>query len=66
MTLLPVEEFNDEEGDHVYVDAPAAVNTVEPPTQMDAGAEISIVGKGLTVTVTESVAVLPMESVAVT
>ena len=54
------------QGDHEYVEAPEAVSTVEPPTQIEAGDDVSITGSGLTVTVTESVTELPEESVAVT
>jgi hypothetical protein len=66
ITELPVQILRLVQGDHTYVDAPAAVSTVESPTQIEGGAEVRMTGKGFTVTVTESVAVLPTESVTVT
>src|SRR5258706_13791316 len=44
VTLLPVEELNEEAGDHTYVLAPEAPITVEPPIQIDASAVVITVG----------------------
>ena len=66
VTELPEQGLRLTQGDHVYVDAPEAVRTVEPPTQIEAGDDVSTIGSGLTVTVTESEAVFPEESVTET
>ena len=65
VTALPVQGFRFVHGSHEYVEAPDAPSTVESPEQIDVGAVVVIVGRGLTVMVVESVAVLPIESVTV-
>ena len=65
VTLAPVAELKVAEGDHVYVDAPPAVNMVDAPGHIVAEATVTV-GKGFTVTDVVAVFMQPTALVPVT
>jgi hypothetical protein len=64
VTVVPVVADKPVAGDHVYVDAPPAVNGVLDPAHIVAGAHVTT-GKGLTVTIEVVVPVHPAAVVPV-
>ena len=67
VTGFPVVALSDGSAVHVYVEAPLAVRTEDPPEQTkDGSAETDTEGKGLTVMVDVAVAVHPARLAPVT